>query len=266
MKIWRPVVPVLALLFGLFYAPLACAQGKEGKGMPGASAAARPTPEVRAMTRFSNDGKAFTDDVRAARTAIFNGDPKTAKELMTKARASLEAAKKDAPSFNIKTTTSARGKVVSIEQANMTATLIPVDGQMMIADDYTINPEKQAHIGKANEHLKKGEPKGGHRRAPFCSDRRRFQSRVDFHRGLRKAPRRRDQACQRRQVLRVKPGAQGNRGRVHDGFGGIGRGPEIQVTRNRAGEQVARRDGRLQAGSGERRHRIRASAETKTPA
>jgi hypothetical protein len=146
MKIAHPIV--FALICGLSLGQLACAE-------KGSSA----TPEVRALTRFSNDGKVFTEDVRDARTAIFNGDPKTANDLMSKAKASLHAAIKDAPSFNVKTTMSAQGKVISVGQASTTAALVPVDGQMVIADDYSLSPEKQAHINKANEHLKKGESK-----------------------------------------------------------------------------------------------------------
>ena len=148
MKTTHPAVPVFMLVCGLSLGQLACAQ-------KGSSA----TPEVRALTRFSNDGRSFTESVSAARVAIFNGNPTLAKDLMSKARASLQAAKKDAPSFNVKTTMSAQGKVVSVEQATTAAAMVPVNGQMVIADDYTLTPEKQAHINKANEHLKKGETK-----------------------------------------------------------------------------------------------------------
>jgi hypothetical protein len=158
-NITHPVLTALALTLSLSCGQLACAQNKQSKDKSGSSAAAKATPEVQALTRFSNDGKAFMDSVRSARTAIFNGDPKTAKDLMSKAKASLQAAKKEAPSFNIKTTTSVQGKVVGTEQATAAAALVPVDGQMVITDDYMLTPEKQAHIDKANEHLKKGEAK-----------------------------------------------------------------------------------------------------------
>jgi hypothetical protein len=148
MKIARPAVTVFALICGLSLGQLACAE-------KGSSA----TPEVKALTRFSNDGKAFTEDVRAARTSIFNGDPKAANDLMNKAKVSLEGAMKDAPTYTVTSTTSFRGKVAGVEQMKSTAEMVPVDGQVVIADDYTLTPEKQAHINKANEHLKKGEAK-----------------------------------------------------------------------------------------------------------
>lgn len=155
-KIATPVVAVLALTLGLCCGQSACAQSK---GTSGSSATAKAAAEVQDLTRFSSDGKAFTEAVRAARTAIFNGDPKTAKDLMSKAKASLQAASKDAPSFNVKTSTSFHGRVVGVEQANSTAAFVPVGGQIVIADDYQLTPEKQAHINKANEHLSKGESK-----------------------------------------------------------------------------------------------------------
>lgn len=155
-NITNTVVTVLALTLGLCCGESACAQSK---GNSGSSVTARQTPEVRDLTRFSHDGKSFTEEVRAARTAIFNGDPKTARDLMNKAKASLDAAAKDAPSFTVKTSTSFHGRVVGVEQGTSTAALIPVDGQIVIADDYQLTPEKQAHINKANEHFKKGEAK-----------------------------------------------------------------------------------------------------------
>ncbi|MEO8053439.1 MAG: YfdX family protein [Acidobacteriota bacterium] len=154
MKIANSVAPALALIVGLSSGQLASAQNKQNK-----STAAKSTPEVSALTRFSNEGKSFVDSVRSARISIFDGDPKMAMDLMNKAKASLQAATKDAPSFNVKTTTSVQGKVVGIEQATTTAAMVPVDGQMVVSDDYSVTPEKQAHISKANEHLKKGEAK-----------------------------------------------------------------------------------------------------------
>lgn len=153
MSTVRRLLPVLpGILLSLSYCQSGCAQS-------GSSAKAKPSHELQALTRFSNDGKTFIEEVGAARTAIFNGDPKTAKDLMNKAQASLKAAKKDAPTYNIKTTTSVRRDEVGIADATTTATLVPVDGQIVIADDYSFNPEKKAHIDKANEHLKKGESK-----------------------------------------------------------------------------------------------------------
>lgn len=34
---------------------------------------------------------------------------------------------------------------------------VPVDAQIVSADDYVMTSEKQAHINKANEHLRKGD-------------------------------------------------------------------------------------------------------------
>ena len=37
--------------------------------------------------------------------------------------------------------------------------MVPVDGRIALAEDYVPTPEKQAHIAKANEQLKKGATK-----------------------------------------------------------------------------------------------------------
>lgn len=34
---------------------------------------------------------------------------------------------------------------------------VSVDGQITLADDFVMTPEKQAHVAKANEHLKNGD-------------------------------------------------------------------------------------------------------------
>jgi hypothetical protein len=152
MKLERATISILAILFA--FGQAACA---EGNAKSNSSVSRRN--RVQELTRFSNDGKDFMLAVGAARVSIFNGEPGAAKALMEKAKASLQAAKKDAPSFNVKTTTSVQGRTVGVEQASSTAAMVPVDGRIVVDDDYVVNPEKQAHIDKANEHLKKGEAK-----------------------------------------------------------------------------------------------------------
>ena len=120
----------------------------------GASAGVTPTAEGQAFTRFSRDGAAFIEAVRAARRAIFEGDPKTAKDLMH----SLKAATKEALSFDLTATVSVQRKGGD-PHTTSTVALVPVDGQVVIADDFVRNPLKQSHVDKANEHFKKGEAK-----------------------------------------------------------------------------------------------------------
>lgn len=78
---------------------------------------------------------------------------------MEKAKTSVEAAAKEAPMFDTKTTMSVEGKVVGSGDQKVTAAFVPVDGQVVVADDFVLTPEKKAHVDKANEHIKKGEHK-----------------------------------------------------------------------------------------------------------
>jgi cellobiose-specific phosphotransferase system component IIA len=116
-------------------------------------------PEVQAVTMFSQAGNAAIQAIRGARLAIFNGDPNAAKQLLDKAKTSVETAAKDAPMFNTKTTMSVQGKVIGSADQETKAALVPVEGQVVQVDDFVLTPEKQGHIDKANEHFKKGESK-----------------------------------------------------------------------------------------------------------
>jgi ribosomal protein L7/L12 len=124
-----------------------------------ASEAAKTSSEAQALTKFSQAGNSAIQAIRGARLAIFNGDPKAAKDMVEKAKTSVENATKDAPMFDTATTMSVQGKVVGSQNQKVTAAFVPVDGQFVLADDFVLTPEKQAHIDKANEHLKKGESK-----------------------------------------------------------------------------------------------------------
>ena len=124
-----------------------------------ASEAAKTSSEAQDLTRFSRAGNSAIQAIRGARLAIFNGDPRAAKEMVEKAKTFGENAAKDAPMFDTKTTMSVQGKVVGSQGRKVTAAFVPVDGQFVLADDFVLTPEKQAHIDKANEYLKKGESK-----------------------------------------------------------------------------------------------------------
>lgn len=98
--------------------------------------------------------------IRTARLSIFNGDTKTAIHFMEKAKATIAAAEKDAPSYDVKTTMSVHGKEVGTTDAKIAnAQLVPVDGQIVLAENFAPTHEKKAHVDKANEHLKNGQQK-----------------------------------------------------------------------------------------------------------
>jgi hypothetical protein len=93
---------------------------------------------VKALRQFSEAGHSAMMNIGDARLAIFNGDPKVAVKLMESAKTELTQAAKDAPST---------AKVRSV----------PVDGQLALADDFVMTPEKKLHVDKANESFKKGD-------------------------------------------------------------------------------------------------------------
>jgi hypothetical protein len=124
-----------------------------------ATASAPASAQDHDLMRLSNDGFQAMRAVRSARIAIFNGNPKIAKEMLDKAKVSLHAAAKDAPIFVVDVKTGVKGEVVndtvSVDQLN----LIPIDGQIVLADSFVDSPAKKAHIDKSNQHISKGESK-----------------------------------------------------------------------------------------------------------
>ena len=143
--------PVLAfaLATSLLGLPV-LAQTAAAPATPGAEAKAEPGTE--AILKFSQDGNTAIHDIEAARLAIFGGEPKTALSMITKAKAAVAKGEREAPSFAGK---SAEGGTANAGKMEM----IPVDGQLVLADDFVPTPEKLAHIAKANEHFKNGKRK-----------------------------------------------------------------------------------------------------------
>ncbi|MEJ2125338.1 MAG: YfdX family protein [Alphaproteobacteria bacterium] len=105
-----------------------------------ASKSGKPNPNLL----LSQDGYNVIRDVRAARIAIFNGDTQRAKTLTEEAQADLKKVKAD-------------DKLADLNKGDKN--LVPVDGQLVIADNFVSTPEKAKHIAASNEHIKKGETK-----------------------------------------------------------------------------------------------------------
>lgn len=111
------------------------------------------------LLKVSHEGFAAIRAIRAARVAIFNGQPKTASKLLTKASTDLQTATKNAPMFVAAAEATANGKVVADAVEVGKVNWIPIDGQVSLGDTFVVTKEKKTHIEKANQHFKKGESK-----------------------------------------------------------------------------------------------------------
>ena len=158
MKLSKLAVPamVLTTLSPLIaYSAAELAANKPAK--PASSAPAKPSEQEQALFKFSEAGHSAMRDIRGARFAVFNGEPKLAMKLMDSAKTFIGQAEKEAPVFDTTSTMVVSGKVVGTTADRRELKSVPVDGQLVLADDFVMTPEKKAHIDKANDHIKKGE-------------------------------------------------------------------------------------------------------------
>lgn len=112
--------------------------------------------EALSIMRYSEDGGRAIREIGAARVAIFNGDTKLASELITRAKASVAKAEQEAPTFKVQNEES--GKAGAANET-VKAQMVPVDGDLVLAEDFVPTPDKRARIEKANEHFKNGNAK-----------------------------------------------------------------------------------------------------------
>jgi hypothetical protein len=115
--------------------------------------------DALSIMRYSQDGSRAIRQIGLARVAIFNGDPKLASDLIAKAKASVAKAEQEAPTFMVKVSDVANGKVVDTKSETGKAQMVPVDGDLVLAEDFVPTPEKRARIDKANEHFRNGRAK-----------------------------------------------------------------------------------------------------------
>jgi hypothetical protein len=108
------------------------------------------------LLKFSHEGNLALQDIRAARFAVFDGKTSEAEKLMEDANAAIARAEKEAPEFTSTNSTRIDGKLVATSSTRREAVSVPVDGQLMIADDFVMTPEKKVHVDNANENLKNG--------------------------------------------------------------------------------------------------------------
>ena len=94
-------------------------------------------------TQVAKDGYAAVRAMHAARVAIFNGEPDTAKKALADAKSLLEKAKADE------------------NAAGMQGGMIPIDGSLALGDTFVTTPECATCIAKANEHFTAGNKSEG---------------------------------------------------------------------------------------------------------
>ena len=113
--------------------------------------------DPQSVLKYSKEGHLALRDVEAARLAIFTGHLKTAADLIVQAKADINKASKGiSAAIQPEGTDSDSSIKAPSESAPQDLAMIPVDGQLSVADDFVATPEKQAHIDKANENIKKG--------------------------------------------------------------------------------------------------------------
>lgn len=105
--------------------------------------------------KLSQDGYNVMRDVRAARLAIFNGDTDAAKQFVEDAKADLNKAKTDATVVKSKNSEGNKGNE-NEESTQAAGNWIPIDGELMVADNFVSTPEKTEHIKQGNQKLKEG--------------------------------------------------------------------------------------------------------------
>ncbi len=101
--------------------------------------------------KVSNDGFKAERALGTARVAIFEGNPDQAKTLVTDAQNDLKTVATLAPKDFPNGAPTADGKGIG------NADMIPIDGQMVVADNMVLTPDKAAKVNEANEHLKAGD-------------------------------------------------------------------------------------------------------------
>jgi hypothetical protein len=101
---------------------------------------ASKTGNAQPNLKLSQDGFNTMRAIRGARLAIFNGDTAAAKKLVDEAGADIAKVK---------------GDEMTMHKASP-GNWVPVDGQLVVADNFVATPEKAAKIASGNKKLKEG--------------------------------------------------------------------------------------------------------------
>jgi len=149
-------MPAAALAVAIPMVLCGCGARAADSSAPASGTAMKPTHQEQEMRAFSDAGHSAMEDIRDARLAIFEGEPRLALKMMESAKTSLAQAQKDAPIFD-QSAKNMGFNASGSSQGSDRVERVPVDGEITLADDYVLSPERQGHVNAANEHLKKGE-------------------------------------------------------------------------------------------------------------
>jgi hypothetical protein len=159
----------------LLTAGVACAAGPQTVDQQ--KATAKETSADKDFSKISADGSSAFQDLILTRLAIFNGQIDAAKKYVEKADKAFDKARTDEavftkaeadfkpPTSKSEPATSAVNGAAPVnnkpaDQMKIPIAWLPVDGQMLIEEDYTANPKKTAAVADANKSLKSGDRKG----------------------------------------------------------------------------------------------------------
>lgn len=132
-----------------------------GAGFAGttAPAAAKPADPVaqtlskseeKALIKTVDEAYSALREIRAARLAIFDGQPEEAMKMATAAQKDLKTADGYRPSHAMTT-----NKALQDGDA-----YLPFDSNLVLAEGFVPTPEKERHLKEANGKLSKGDSKG----------------------------------------------------------------------------------------------------------
>ncbi len=124
-----------------------------------APAATQKAEAARDFMKLSVDGGVAFRALHLARLAIFEADPVAAKKLVADARAALAKAKVDSTAFMKAEAELKIPPGMKPAAAGPAVAWLPIDGQLVLGEDFVATPVKAAAVAEANKHLEKGQRK-----------------------------------------------------------------------------------------------------------
>ncbi len=112
--------------------------------------------------KLSVQGSKAFRDLQLARLAIFDAEPADAKTYIADAKNAIEKAQKDDAVF-VKAESELRAPGKTMPNSNPDThpiAWLPVDGQMILDENYIASPQKTEALADANKSLKQGDRKG----------------------------------------------------------------------------------------------------------